>query len=102
MDGHDKLQRYGIQIYGAVDAYSRKIIWWYVGNSNKTQISVVRQYLNAARIYGRVLNWVRTNMGTECAIIADCHFGFYCAHGILQEGWTDDDLLEADIGDYYF
>jgi hypothetical protein len=36
LDGHDKLLRYGIQIYGAVDAYSRKIIWWYVGNSNKT------------------------------------------------------------------
>jgi hypothetical protein len=43
LDGHDKLSQYGIQIYAAVDAYSRKIIWFYVGNSNRTPISVVRQ-----------------------------------------------------------
>jgi hypothetical protein len=26
LDGHDKLARYGIEIYGSVNAYSRKII----------------------------------------------------------------------------
>jgi hypothetical protein len=47
MDGHDKFSQYGIEIYCAVDAYSRKIIWFYCGNSNRTAISVVRQYFNA-------------------------------------------------------
>ena len=45
LDGHDKLARFGIEIYGCVDAYSRKIIWFYVGSSNRTQVSVLRQYL---------------------------------------------------------
>jgi hypothetical protein len=31
LDGHDKLAQFGIQIYAAVDAYSRKIIWYYCG-----------------------------------------------------------------------
>jgi hypothetical protein len=39
LDGHDKLVRYGIEIYGSVDAYSRKIVWFYVGVSNRTQVS---------------------------------------------------------------
>jgi hypothetical protein len=47
LDGHDKFRNYGIEIYGAIDAYSRRIIWLYVGNSNRTKISVVKQYLEA-------------------------------------------------------
>jgi len=27
LDGHNKLSRFSIEIYGCVDAYSRKIIW---------------------------------------------------------------------------
>src|SRR5271156_6484805 len=38
LDGHDKLARYGIEIYGCVDAYSCKIVWFYVGVSNSTQV----------------------------------------------------------------
>ena len=30
LDGHDKIARYGIKIYGSIDAYSRKTIWFYV------------------------------------------------------------------------
>ncbi len=36
IDGHDKLKAYGIEIYGAVDAYSRRILWFYVGITNGT------------------------------------------------------------------
>ena len=32
IDGHDKLPNYDIEIYGAIDAYSRRILWFYVGN----------------------------------------------------------------------
>ena len=35
IDGHDKPRRWGIEIYGAIDAYSRRIIWLYVGISNR-------------------------------------------------------------------
>jgi hypothetical protein len=101
LDGHDKLLRFGIQIYGAVDAYSRKILWWYVGNSNKTQISVVRQFINAVRVVGRVPNYLRTDIGTECAMLADCQFGFYLMHGLLIEGWSNDVILDQRLSDCY-
>ena len=42
---HDKLSRFGFEIYGAIDAYSRYIVWCYVGISNRTAISVNKQYL---------------------------------------------------------
>jgi len=42
LDGHDKLAQFGMQIYAAIDAYLRKIIWFYCGSSNRTAISVVR------------------------------------------------------------
>jgi hypothetical protein len=42
IDGHDKLRNYGIEIYAGIDAYSRRIIWSYCGNSNRTQASVAR------------------------------------------------------------
>jgi hypothetical protein len=28
IDGHDKLKAYGFEIYAAIDAYSRNIIWF--------------------------------------------------------------------------
>jgi hypothetical protein len=52
-DGHDKFRNYGIEIYAAVDAYSRRIQWIYVGNSNRRQISILRQMLDALKQYNR-------------------------------------------------
>jgi hypothetical protein len=45
VDGYCKLDFVRIEIYGYVDAYSRKVIWVYVGVFTYTQISVVSQYL---------------------------------------------------------
>ena len=46
VDGHEKLKPYGIEIYACIDAYSRYIIWIYVGISAGTAVSVGRQYLS--------------------------------------------------------
>lgn len=34
-DGYDKFRNYGIEVYAGVDAYSRRIEWCYLGNSNR-------------------------------------------------------------------
>jgi hypothetical protein len=47
IDNYDKLRNYGIKIYAEINAYSRRIIWSYYGNSNRIQASVIRQYLEA-------------------------------------------------------
>jgi hypothetical protein len=88
LDGHDKFSQYGIQIYAAVDAYSRKIIWFYVGNSNRTAISVVNQYFNAVQVTGIYPRFIRTNKGTETVLLADLHFSLYI-EAALRAQWPE-------------
>ncbi|KAM4060857.1 hypothetical protein HRG_014336 [Hirsutella rhossiliensis] len=52
IDGHEKLRVYGFEIYAAIDAYSRNIIWFYLGHSATTALSVLKQYLAACDAYG--------------------------------------------------
>jgi hypothetical protein len=72
LDGHDKLKPYGFEIYGCVDAYSRKIIWFFVGASNATAVSVLKQYLQAVKTH-RCPNRLRTDEGREVPMMADVH-----------------------------
>jgi hypothetical protein len=50
-----KLTPYGIEIYAAIDAYSRYVVWIYVGVSGMIAVSVVRQYLNTVKNIGYYL-----------------------------------------------
>jgi hypothetical protein len=77
LDGHDKLKRFGIEIYGCVDAYSRKIIWMFVGSSNATAVSVIRQYLLVTKLLGKCPNRIRTDAGREVPMMADAHYHLY-------------------------
>ena len=61
IDGHDKLAAWCIQIYAGTDAYARKIIWSYVGVSNRTTNSVLAQYLQTCRQLGYTPNIIRSN-----------------------------------------
>jgi len=100
LDGHDKFSQYGIQIYAAIDAYSRKIIWFYVGNSNRTAISVVNQYFNAVQAIGICPRFIRTDRGTETVLLADLHFSFYI-EAALREQWSEQEYQSLRISDCY-
>jgi hypothetical protein len=100
LDGHDKLAQYGIEIYAAVDAYSRKIIWFYVGNSNRTQLSVLRQYLVAVKARGLCPSFIRTDKGTETIMLADAHFSLF-TEAALAEHWPDEEYDSLRITDCY-
>jgi len=80
MDGYDKFRNYGIEIYGAINAYSRRIIWLYVSNSNRTQVSMVRQFLLAVETVGVCLKFIRIDRGKETPILADAQYSFYTKH----------------------
>ena len=47
MDGYDKLKPFGFPIHGAIDGYSRRIIWLEVGASNNNPFVISSYYLNA-------------------------------------------------------
>jgi len=100
LDGHDKLAQYGIEIYAAVDAYSRKIIWFYCGSSNRTQLSVLNQYLRAVKTRGICPSFIRTDKGTETILLADAHFSLYIEAALL-ENWPDEEYATIRINDCY-
>ncbi len=103
LDGHDKLARFGIEIYGSVDACSRKIIWFYVGSSSRTQVSVLSQYLAAIETRGTCPNFIRTDKGRETPMMADAqyHLFYQATVAALGIATTEDDLDNACMEDCY-
>ena len=73
MDRYDKFRAYGIEIYAAIDAYSRYIIWIYVGVTNRTAISVLSQYLDIVKQENIMPRIIRTDRGGETVLCADAH-----------------------------
>ena len=69
VDGHDKLSRFGFEIYGAIDAYSRYIVWCYVGISNRTAVSVNKQYLRLIRTTLHIPKLIRSDKGKSFYLI---------------------------------
>ena len=53
IDGHDKFRNYGIGIYAVIDAFSRKILWFYTGNSNRRAALILHQAVATIRSFGR-------------------------------------------------
>jgi hypothetical protein len=74
IDAHLKLQFYGIEVYAAIDTFSRYVIWSYVGNSGTTAVSVVRQYLDTVEDIGMHPRLLMSDHGGETTLIADAHF----------------------------
>ena len=75
-----KLQPYGIEVYAAIDAYSRYIVWIYVGISARTQVSVVRQHLDTVKTLQKVPRRIRSDHGTETGLLGGAHCQLVQAH----------------------
>lgn len=76
-DGHDKFRNYGIEIYACVDAYSGRIQWCYVGNSNRRAVSILRQVITTIKAYNRCPSFFHSDRDKEVLLLADAHYSFY-------------------------
>jgi hypothetical protein len=70
LDGYEKLRKVGFQIYACIDAYSRCIIWFYVGRSATTSIGTLKQYLEAVRRLQKRSFFTWSDHGTETPLWA--------------------------------
>ena len=70
IDGYDKLKPYGISIHGAIDGFSRKVLWLEVANSNKDPRTVCNYFLNVCRTIDGVPRKVVGDRGTENVHVA--------------------------------
>jgi len=101
LDGHDKLADWGFEIYAAIDAYSRKIMWIYIGISNRTGRSVLHQYLHAVEQTGYLPRILRTDHGTECPLVAEAHYGLSrAARAAMADSEEELELQFKDV--FYF
>ena len=46
VDGYDKLKPYGLAVHGAIDGYSRRILWLYVGSTNNNPALIGKYFVN--------------------------------------------------------
>ncbi|KAI8940778.1 hypothetical protein NX059_002044 [Plenodomus lindquistii] len=74
IDGHEKIKPYGIEIYACIDAYSRYVIWAYVGITAGTSLSVLHQYLYTVEESGFTPQFIRSDCGVETGQISYAHF----------------------------
>ena len=73
VDGNDKLLPYGFAIHGAIDGYSRKIIWLSVSSTNKKPEVVAGYFVDALRKLEGAPQVTRFDDGTENGLMADIH-----------------------------
>ena len=71
VDGYDKLKPYGIAIHGAIDGFSRKILWLEACYSNNDPKIIAGYYLNYVKRIGGVPRLVRADAGTENVLLRD-------------------------------
>ena len=64
-DGDDKLKPYGLPIHGAVDGFSRKILWLKVRRSNNNLINPPCFFVEVVKEFGFSPSLLRTDAGTE-------------------------------------
>ena len=69
VDGWDKLAPFGIFIHGAIDGFSRRILWLEVNATNKNPRVIAAHYLGAVQQLEGVPRRMRCDRGTENSII---------------------------------
>ena len=73
VDGYDKLKPFGLCIHGAIDGYSRQIMWLEVGTSNNDPKIIANYYLETVKNVGYAPRILRADSGTENLIISLLH-----------------------------
>lgn len=82
VDQYDKLARYGFYIHGAIDGYSRKLLWLKLGNTNRKSSTVAGFFLEYALEITGLPQLIRVDGGTENTLMLKIQ-------KILRENGTD-------------
>ena len=71
IDGYDKLKPYGFAIHGAIDGFSRRILWIEVGVTNNNPKVIAKYFLLTALQHHCIPAIVRADRGTENVNVRD-------------------------------
>ena len=70
VDGNDKLKPFDFPIHGAVDGYSRRVLWLHVDTPNNDPKVMVTYFVDCVEEVRGCPSLVRTDCGTENVVIA--------------------------------
>ena len=65
IDGYDKLKPYGFAIHGAIDGFSRRILWLNVGSTNNNPNVIAKYFLDTVIQLNTIPCILRCDRGTE-------------------------------------
>lgn len=65
IDGWDKLKPYGICVHGAIDGFSRRIMWLQASRSNNDPFQICHYFCQMVKQLGGLPHIVRSDRGTE-------------------------------------
>ncbi|KAH7034781.1 uncharacterized protein B0I36DRAFT_316935 [Microdochium trichocladiopsis] len=83
LDGYEKLRAFGFEVFGCIDAYSRLIIWIYIGRSATTALSTLKQFLRTVE-YKRIRPlFTRSDHGGETPLWVAAQAGLAGAAGTV-------------------
>uniref|UniRef100_A0A3P9JR73 Integrase core domain-containing protein n=1 Tax=Oryzias latipes TaxID=8090 RepID=A0A3P9JR73_ORYLA len=71
VDSYDKLKPYGICLNGAVDGFSRMVIWLHAYSTNSNPKIIAGYFISEVEKRGGTAARVRTDMGTENGTMED-------------------------------
>ncbi|CAC5359736.1 unnamed protein product [Mytilus coruscus] len=77
IDGYDKLKPFGFPIHGAIDGFSRRIMWLEVGPSNNNPQIIARYFLDTVEQLGGCPQRCRCDLGTENTVIEEIQVLFH-------------------------
>lgn len=80
VDGYDKLKPYGFAIHGAVDGFSRRVLWLKVGISNNNPKVVASYFLQTALELNTLPCILRCDKGTENSDLRNIQVCFRTHH----------------------
>ena len=81
IDGYDELKPFGFCVHGAIDGFSRRILWLEVGGTNNDPSVVSHYYVDCDRQLGGTANIVQADFGTENVYISAVQHFFCCTAG---------------------
>lgn len=97
IDGYNKLKHWGFPIHGAIDGFSRKILWLEVARSNNSPHKIVLYYVWTASEQEKCPEQLITDLGTENGLAAaiqtffhdnpDAHHYVASPRNLRIEGW---------------
>ncbi|WAR06010.1 hypothetical protein MAR_021379 [Mya arenaria] len=73
IDGYDKLKPFGICIHGAIDGFSRYVLWLKAYKTNNDPKLISGYYTETVNMMDGCLLRVRADLGTENCYVRDIH-----------------------------